>query len=173
MKKKLHGFTLVELVVVITILTVLAGILIPSMIGFIVKAKVGSVNSNAKLLSNAAITALTELDTEDKMLPPGDYPWTKTLADNGETKVNPEPEEIMAAKIRKYFDRVDELESAVYRVSTVSVSAAAVQNGDYYGTYPNKTLNSQVDGTEGYAKDPRFDNSSERLLNWAQNASLS
>lgn len=51
--KKAKGFTLVELVVVIAIIGVLAAILIPSMLGYVKKARLKAANTNAKTAYNA------------------------------------------------------------------------------------------------------------------------
>ena len=66
MNNKVKGFTLVELIVVIAIIGVLAAILVPSMMGYVQKAKLNSANSNADSVFKAAANACTELEVEFK-----------------------------------------------------------------------------------------------------------
>lgn len=174
MNKKVNGFTLVELVVVIAILGVLAGLLVPSMLGYVFKAKVSAVNSNARNLSKAAITSLTELDTEGIALSAQNFVWKKDLADGWDNKTNNSAEAAMASKIRKYYNGVEKLDGALCRITTNSVVAVAVENDSMYGAYPNKTQGSQTEA--GYVKDLRFNlenaNGQERLLDWAENGEI-
>ena len=52
------GFTLIELIVVFSILAILAAILLPNMVGFVAEAKNQTMKENSKVTYTAARTAL-------------------------------------------------------------------------------------------------------------------
>lgn len=54
------GFTLIELIIVIVILGVLAGIAAPRMIGSIKSSKISAAVSNIKIIEKAAVTLFTQ-----------------------------------------------------------------------------------------------------------------
>ena len=62
MRKNTKGFTLVELVVVITIVSVLAAMLVPTMLNYIRKAKLRAANTNAKTAYHGVVEYFTELN---------------------------------------------------------------------------------------------------------------
>ncbi len=62
-KSNNKGFTLVELVVVIAIIGVLAAILVPSMMGYVKKARLKTANGNAKTAYNGASDYMAEMET--------------------------------------------------------------------------------------------------------------
>ena len=88
--KKLKGFTLIEIIVVIAIIGVLLSILIPSMIGYVRKARKTHDMNSGKRIAESAMVILSEKEegeasfyatTSESQSPH----WNKTDAVSGET----------------------------------------------------------------------------------------
>ncbi|HEY5576168.1 MAG TPA: type II secretion system protein [Clostridiaceae bacterium] len=62
MKKKREGFTLIELVVVISIILIFAGFLIPKFAGYQTRAKDTKAINTAKQIQSAALSSYSEMD---------------------------------------------------------------------------------------------------------------
>lgn len=58
--KKLMGFTLVELIVVIAVIVVLAAVFVPMLITYIDTARIGKINTNARHIYGAAVYAISD-----------------------------------------------------------------------------------------------------------------
>lgn len=64
---RVKGFTIVELIIVIAIIGVLAGILVPTMSAYYSKSRVKASNSDAKMVYNAAQTEAQKFIAKDRM----------------------------------------------------------------------------------------------------------
>lgn len=67
MKKRLKGFTLTEMIVVLAIIGVLAAILAPTMSGYYTSSRVKDANSDARMVYNAAQKEMQKYINIDRM----------------------------------------------------------------------------------------------------------
>lgn len=144
---KRHGFTLIELIVVIAIIGVLAAILVPAMLGYVRRSKITTANNAAKSVYNALNVAMVEMEAYD--LPPQqlenkdidttgadifaqkDYPLPSSPTNDYNTLLN-----ILYAKVCSYFTDVGKIQHLSFRLRDSGCIGTGVVNGRYPGTYP-------------------------------------
>lgn len=150
MKNRLKGFTLIELIVVIAIIGVLAAILVPSMLGYVAKAKIQGANSNAATLHRAITAYIHDLDFENQSIPDGVHNISDgTCTDGSDAMAN------FGKDMKMYFSDIEKTDGAFY-IKYGECLAVSVKSKTYYGTYPllftpanwKKTYNGKINSSE-------------------------
>lgn len=133
MKRKVKGFTLIELIVVMGILAVLAGVLVPNMINSIRKAKVNTANANAKAIFNASQTVAQQYEFQRVGGLDG------TISSDMTGSVDDTLESEFTTKLKKYFDEADRVAWKIYIDNYIvkTVVSAERPSDIYVGKYPN------------------------------------
>lgn len=143
MKTTKKGFTLIELIVVIAIIGVLAAILVPSMLGYVKKSKISSVNSTASSVYKAINSALTELDEEGIdvgglfVLKWNGTAWSTADTDPTDLAGCLGSGQLFDKKITNFFSDIKEVKGVEAQLTGgACVALACNSDSTYTGTYP-------------------------------------
>lgn len=153
--KKLKGFTLMELIVVIAIIGVLSALLIPSWMYYIAKSHIKSENDNAHIIFNSAQNVVQNYEFKERKIPAasqtisnGDFYFywngkSGTECDAAGASVaqlDPNFNSNFANEVNKIFSGADQTVYKVYVSNYIVQSVAAGRRDEdlYMGSYPHK-----------------------------------
>lgn len=141
MKTAKKGFTLIELIVVIAIIGVLAAILVPTMLGYVKKAKLSSANTIASSVYKSINIAFVELSEEDKNLSDGEISFdcsASTYAATDWSGVDSGIQSAFKTKMENYFADIKKVQKIKAKIQGGTCVAVAVTvDGIYIGTAPS------------------------------------
>ena len=148
--KKVKGFTLIELIVVIAIIGVLAAILVPTMLGYVRKSKISSANTAASNVYKAINSALTELDEEGI-----DVSGLFIIKYDGSAWSTDESSDLLEdnlgadskfdKKVENFFASISKVKSAKAQLDGgACVAIATAQDKTYTGTYPTGVVTNET-----------------------------
>lgn len=150
-KKKVKGFTLVELIVVIAIIGVLAIVLIPNMLNYVKKARLTTANDAASKIGEQANLIAAEMEMDGKTLTGTYYTAEFTLSGDATTK------DLFATKLS---DAVPDLKKGSPKVTITFDSTGQVSNvvyresatAAYIGAYPTAVTIEEIKAADTAAK---------------------
>ncbi len=134
-KKDQKGFTLVEVIVVLVILAIMAAVLIPSLVGYINKARENTVVSETR----SVVTAVQSLASEKYAKQNDTGSTSYNLGSGG--NITPGDTTINYADIEDLCELTD-LDAAItnYTITGGKVTALEYTSGDQKCTYPGYTV---------------------------------